>query len=178
MAIPLVIAFVGPDRAGLVSAISNIVAAHGATWLDSRLARLAGQFAGIVRADAPEASATALQAALQSLSGLAVTVTRGDGADAPPHRRLRLELTGVDRPGIVREATRALAELGVNIIAFETDLRPAPFSGIALFHAAATLEAPANVAPDEVRRALEALAGELTADFPSADPHGLHITAD
>ena len=33
MNIPLVITFVGPDRAGLVSAISDAVAAHRGTWL-------------------------------------------------------------------------------------------------------------------------------------------------
>ena len=61
MIVSLVIACVGPDRAGLVSAISDTIAAHGGTWLESRLARLAGQFAGVVRADAPEANAEALK---------------------------------------------------------------------------------------------------------------------
>jgi glycine cleavage system regulatory protein len=165
MNIPLVITFVGPDRAGLVSAISDTVAAHGGTWLESRLARLAGQFAGVVRADAPGAEAEALEKALAALPGLKLTVTRG-GVEEPAKRRLRLELLGLDRPGIVRDATRALAALGVNIAEFESDLRPAPFSGVAMFHASALLEAPENVAPETVRQALEALAGELTAEFP------------
>ena len=167
MNIPLVITFVGPDRAGLVSAISDAVAAHRGTWLESRLARLAGQFAGVVRADAPEADAPALERALTALPGLKLTVTRG-GAEAPATQRLRLELIGLDRPGIVRDATRALAGLGVNIAEFESDLRPAPFSGATMFYARALLEAPAHVAPDAVRQALEALAGELTAEFPDA----------
>lgn len=165
MNIPLVITFVGPDRAGLVSSISDAVAAHGGTWLESRLARLAGQFAGVVRADAPEARAPALEKALAALPGLKLTVTRG-GAQEPAKRRLRLELLGLDRPGIVRDATRALAALGVNIAEFESGLRPAPFSGAPMFHATALLEAPENVAPEAVRQALEGLAGELTAEFP------------
>jgi glycine cleavage system regulatory protein len=180
MNVPLVIAFVGPDRAGLVSAISEGIAEHGGTWLDSRLARLAGQFAGIVRADAPEDRAAALTAALQGLAGLQVTVTRGAGADEAAPRRVRLDLIGLDRPGIVREATRALAELGVNIVAFETDLRSAPFSGLPMFHVEAELEAPANVSVDDMRLALEALAGELTAEFPpgAPGPRGVRLTAD
>jgi glycine cleavage system regulatory protein len=176
MAIPLVITFVGPDRAGLVSAVSDAVAAHGATWLESRLARLAGQFAGVVRADAPEAEADALEAALRGLSNLSVTVIRGGAAEAPPKRRLRLDLLGLDRPGIVRDATRALAALGVNIAEFETDLRPAPFSGAPMFHASAVLEAPENITLDAVRDALEALAGELTAEFPGGET-GLKLAA-
>jgi glycine cleavage system regulatory protein len=167
MNIPLVITFVGPDRAGLVSAISDAVAAQGATWLESRLARLAGQFAGVVRADAPQDKAEALEQALAALPGLKLTVTRG-GAQEPAKRRLRLELLGLDRPGIVRDATRALAGLGVNIAEFESDLRPAPFSGAPMFHARALLEAPETIEPEAVRQALESLAGELTAEFPES----------
>ena len=168
MSASLVITFVGPDRAGLVSAVSDAIAAHGGTWAESRLARLAGQFAGIVRADAPKAQAEALEAALRALPGLSLTVTRGGASEAAGQRRRRLALRGLDRPGIVRDATRALAALGVNIAEFETDLRPAPFSGAPMFHAKALLEAPADVSLDAVRDALESLAGEFTAEFPEA----------
>jgi glycine cleavage system regulatory protein len=179
VSIPLVITFVGPYRAGLVSALSDAIAAEGGTWQESRLARLAGQFAGIVRADAPEARADALEAALRGLPGLSVAVTRGGAGVEPPKRRLRLDLIGLDRPGIVRDATRALAALGVNIVEFESDLRPAPFSGASMFHAEALLEAPETVSLDGVRQALESLAGELTAEFPAdeATPHGLTLAA-
>ena len=169
MSVPLVITFVGPDRAGLVSAVSDAVAAQGGAWLESRLARLAGQFAGIVRADVGEAQADALEASLRALPGLAVTVTRGGAAAEAPKRRLRLDLMGLDRPGIVRDATGALSRLGVNIAEFESDLRPAPFSGLAMFHARAVLEAPDGVSLDAVRDALEGLAGELTAEFPGGE---------
>jgi glycine cleavage system regulatory protein len=176
--VSLVIACVGPDRAGLVSAISDTIAAHGGTWLESRLARLAGQFAGVVRADAPEANAEGLTTALGALVGLKVTVTRGAGEPEPPKRRLRLELLGLDRPGIVRDATRALAALGVNIVEFETELRPAPFSGAPMFYAEAMLETPAEVDVEHVRAALEGLAGELTAEFPGGeDARGVRVTA-
>jgi glycine cleavage system regulatory protein len=177
MNVPLVVTFVGPDRAGLVSAISDAVAAHDGTWLESRLARLAGQFAGIVRADVSAERAAALEAALAALPGLSLTVTRGGAAEAPPMRRLKLELMGLDRPGIVRDATGALARLGVNIAEFESDLRPAAFSGLSMFHAKALLEAPPEVSEDMVRHALESLAGEFTAEFPGGEA-GLTLAAD
>ncbi len=177
MSIPLVITFVGPDRAGLVSAVSDAISAHGGTWLESRLARLAGQFAGVVRADAPEEQADALTQALRGLPGLNVTIAPGGAAEAPTKRRLRLDLIGLDRPGIVRDATRALAALGVNIAEFESDLRPAPFSGAPMFRAQAVLEVPENVSEDAVGQALESLAGELTAEFPG-DPRRLTLSPD
>jgi glycine cleavage system regulatory protein len=177
MNLPLVITFVGPDRAGLVSAISDAVAAQGGTWLESRLARLAGQFAGVVRADAPADKAEALEAALRALPGLTMSVARGGGAEAAPKRRLRLELMGLDRPGIVRDATRALAALGVNIVEFTSDLRPAPFSGAPMFRAQAWLEAADEISEDAVREALESLAGEFTAEFPGGEV-GVRLASD
>ena len=48
MATSLVLTFVGDDRPGLVNAISQAVAAHAGTWLESRSVRLAGKFAGVV----------------------------------------------------------------------------------------------------------------------------------
>ena len=50
----LILTIVGPDRPGLVRALSEAVAARGGSWLESRMARLAGQFAGIVLVEAPE----------------------------------------------------------------------------------------------------------------------------
>ena len=44
--IPLVLTFVGDDRPGLVNAISEKVATHGATWLESRSVAARGQIRG------------------------------------------------------------------------------------------------------------------------------------
>ena len=51
---PLVLTFVGDDRPGLVNAIAEKVAGCGATWLESRSARLAGKFAGVVLVSVPD----------------------------------------------------------------------------------------------------------------------------
>ena len=38
----LILTVIGPDRPGLVRALAQSVAAHGGSWLESRMARLAG----------------------------------------------------------------------------------------------------------------------------------------
>src|SRR5208337_5257294 len=65
--VPLVLTFVGDDRPGLVNAMSEKIAACGATWLESRSARLAGKFAGILLVGVPEANVAALEKALGDL---------------------------------------------------------------------------------------------------------------
>ena len=62
--VPLVLTFVGDDRPGLVGAISETVAACGATWLESRSAELAGKFAGILLVNVPDAGLLELEIVL------------------------------------------------------------------------------------------------------------------
>src|SRR5690348_544744 len=113
----LILTVLGPDRPGLVSALSQAVAARGGSWLESRLARLAGQFAGIVRVEAPEALLQDLPALERD--GLRVTGHVADGAgEAAAGALLMLEVVGNDRPGIVRDVTGILAGSAVNIEEF------------------------------------------------------------
>jgi glycine cleavage system regulatory protein len=161
----LVITFVGSDRPGLVNAISSRVAAEGGAWLESRLARLAGEFAGIVRVEAPEERVAALTAALQGLQALTVTIaaTRAEARETPDI--LTLDLLCLDRPGIVSEVTETLSALEVNIEEFESGLVSAAFTGQSMFKATARLAAPPSLSIDELRRRLEKLAGEMMADI-------------
>ena len=169
MATPLVMTFIGRDRPGLVNTISHRVAEHGGAWLESRLARLAGQFAGVARIDVPEDRIVELTAAFRELEtgGLRITVERGETEDAieAPREPLALELLGLDRPGIVRDVTAALTDLGINIEAFESGVESAPFTGAPMFRASARLRAPDDLSIDRLRAALEKLAGELMVDI-------------
>ena len=165
---PLVLTFVGDDRPGLVNAISEIIAASGGTWLESRSAELAGKFAGILLASVPEAKLAELEAGLRSLeaAGLHVTIERGTPAEPGGRERLiKLDILGNERPGIVRDVTQALSRLGVNIEEFSSGLESAPFSGVEMFRASARLRAPDGVSLDDLRKALERLAGEIMVDL-------------
>ena len=164
----LILTIVGPDRPGLVNLISDRVTAHGGNWLESRMANLAGQFAGIVHLHVPQASIEALIVAFQELEaqGLRIVVTRGtDGASGAPGRRMKLELIGQDRPGIVRDISHALASRGVSIEELVTDCVSGSMSGESLVRASAQLRVPAHVGTAQLRGALEAIANDLMVDL-------------
>ncbi|MBB5372934.1 glycine cleavage system protein R [Acidocella aromatica] len=171
MTTSLVLTFIGSDRPGLVNAISERIAAGGGSWLESRLAQLAGQFAGIVLVRVPANAASGLIAALSELQadGLSVTVTEGSEA-APPqdYEALTLEVLGHDRPGIVRDVTQTLRKLGVNIEELSSSIESAPFTGEEMFRAVIKVSVPAHVAVEEVRRSLERLADEIMVDLKEA----------
>ena len=79
MTTSLVLTFIGHDKPGLVNTLSETIAAAGGSWLESRLAHLAGEFAGIVLVSVPEPNAARLTTALRSLeeAGLRITVEPG-----------------------------------------------------------------------------------------------------
>jgi glycine cleavage system regulatory protein len=171
MQIPLVMTIIGPDRTGLVESVAQVVARHGGNWLESRMCRLGGEFAGILRIELPAENRPALIDALQTLQdrGLVVVVRPGEAAAAIPGRQARLEIVGHDRPGIVREITHALAGAGVNVEEFSSECASAPMSGEPLFKADARLQLPAGCNVAALKTELEKIAGDLLVDLSFAE---------
>ncbi len=168
MTTPLVLTFVGRDRPGLVNAISERVAAAGGTWLESRLVRLAGEFAGVVLVAAPEDKIEALAGALGGLEAAGVRMTispSAAAAPAPSERLIALAIVGRERPGIVRDVTRALTRLGVNIEEFVSGVVGEPVTGAEMFRANLRIRLPDGLAVDELRKTLERLAAEIMVDL-------------
>ena len=170
----LVITVVGDDRAGLVSALADVIDEHAGSWGRSQLAELAGKFAGIVTVEVDPSRADDLTAALEPLQGvLETTVHEAPGASpARAGTAYRLELVGNDHPGIVREVSAALAAHGVSIDSFESRTVPTPQSGGQTFEAEAVLRPADGSDLQALRAALESLAGELMVDMSLLQTEG------
>jgi glycine cleavage system regulatory protein len=168
MQIPEVMTVIGHDRPGLVDLVASLVAEHGGNWLESRMCRLGGEFAGILRVHVPAEQEAALRQSLQSLSSEGLTVVICADREAPaagPGRLAALEIVGQDRPGIVRQISHALAGQGVNVEELRTECVSAPMSGETLFKARAKLGIPAACDVDGLRRDLERIAGDMLVDI-------------
>jgi glycine cleavage system regulatory protein len=165
----LVLTVLAPDRTGLVELLAQRIAAAGGNWEESRMARLAGQFAGILLVTCDAARSDELAAAMRTLesAGLQVTAraTPMDTAAPAPGTQVQLALTGADRAGIIRDVSRVLAERGVNVEELESEVSSAPMSGEPLFTARARLRVPPTLALADLRASLEKLAGELMVDL-------------
>lgn len=172
MQVPLVMTVIGPDRLGLVERIAGLVADHGGNWLESRMSHLGGHFAGILRIQAPGENEGALIAALGELQSEGLTVVVHPDrlqATAPLPVTAALEIVGQDRPGIVRQISRALAAFGVNVEELQTECVSAPMSGESMFKASAKLHLPAGRDAAELRSALEKIAADLLVDLTFAE---------
>ena len=171
MQIPLVLTLISPDRTGLVESVARTVADHGGNWLESRMCRLGGEFAGILRVEIPTEKKSSLFAALQQLqtNGLQIVVRDDAPVAAAAGRQTKLEIVGADRPGIVREITSALARAGVNVEEFSSEVGSAPMSGEELFKATARLRLPDRCDLAALKRDLEKIAADLLVDVSFAE---------
>ena len=163
----LVLTVIAPDKPGLVEKLAQCVAGHGGNWLESRMSRMAGQFAGILRVAVPVEAHDELVSALQALAtqGIRVVVAQSGIEPSSTWKPIHLDLLGNDRPGIVRDITRLLAELGVNLERLNTEVVPAPMSSEPLFHAEALLAVPLGLTLDSLQERLEALADDLMVEL-------------
>jgi glycine cleavage system regulatory protein len=164
----LVMTVIGKDRTGLVESISRIIEDHGGNWLESRMCRLGGEFAGILRVRVPEEREAGLIRSLQELDSRGLTViTRQDEAGPPAGQKktAMLSLIGSDRPGIIRQVSAVLAHQSINVEELETECSSAPMSGEMIFQALAKLQIPNSCVISELRRELEALGSEMMVEI-------------
>jgi glycine cleavage system regulatory protein len=159
---------IGPDRPGLVEAVADIVTKHSGNWLDSRMSRLGGHFAGILRVEFPAEREEKIIEALRALEsrGLSVIIHLDHPSEEPAgHRYSEIEIIGHDRPGIVREISHVLASHGVNVEELDTERGSAAMSGESIFKARAHLRIPKTTDVGKLRRDLERIAEDLIVDI-------------
>lgn len=171
----LILTVSGSDRPGLTRSLADAVLAAGGNWLESHLSRLGGMYVGAVLVEIASDAVAALEAAVRGIDGQGLSVSTVAAGEEPPldgMRQLGVELVGQDRPGIVREVTRVLANLGVNIEELDTGIENGAWSGERLFRAELRLAIPDAVTVEAVQQALETISGDMMVDFSFARATG------
>jgi predicted amino acid-binding ACT domain protein len=121
-----VLSLTGPDRPGIVAAVTGVLAGRGVNLEDAEMAILRGHFAVVlVLAATDDVDADALRAELEeagaSIPLETVSFTEVPAlATAPAEPSHAITVYGADHPGIVHAVTKALAESGVNIVGLTT----------------------------------------------------------
>jgi glycine cleavage system regulatory protein len=158
----------GKDKIGLVQALAGQVEQRQGNWLESRLCRLGGQFAGIVRVEFPSPPEN-LPAKVESLTCHWDPVADEEATVAPLGSPARIDILSADRPGLVKQITHLLAEAGANVEEIESRVRSAPFSGEQMFEARCRISLAPNSDRAKLAMQLESLAEELMCDIDFED---------
>jgi len=173
MSTRLVLTVIGVDKPGLVDRLATVIAAARGSWLESRMARLAGHFAGIVEVALPADALADFETRVRALEGLSVSITRSDLE--PPDKPLRvaqLAFVGQDRPGLVQAVSRVLAASNINVDELDTRTFLAPMSGTQVFEAQAELHLPDGLDVSALRERLEAVARDVFVDIHISEDGG------
>lgn len=158
-----VISIISDDKPGVVEMLSAAVAENGGNWEDSRMAHFAGKFAGILRVSVAADASERLKGALENLAGpdFKLQIEDALAVAADSRQILQLKLVGNDRPGIVREISRALAARKINVESLDTRYSSTPWSGEPLFTAECTISVAEDISIDGLHDELDEIADEL-----------------
>lgn len=168
----LVLTVISDDKPGVVELLAQTISQHHGNWLESRMAHLAGKFAGILQVAVAADQQETLRHALQELSGkgLKIIVENAVVADKTACREFHFSVVGSDRPGIVYEIAQAFAGRNINMDELETSYSSMPWSGEPLFEATGIIEVPESVDMDALHDQLDLIADELAVDIRLESP--------
>jgi glycine cleavage system transcriptional repressor len=164
----VVLTAVGPDHPGLVNQLSSLIREAGANIEDSRMAILGGEFAMILLISGPPAAIERVKEIPQAEGDLGLRCILKETSPAHPpadYLLYRIEVTGVDRPGIVQAIAGILADRDINVASLESHLSYAPFSATPMFMLHATLQVPSKTALADLRHDIAATCEEENLDF-------------
>ncbi|MGH9182517.1 MAG: glycine cleavage system protein R [Acidimicrobiales bacterium] len=123
----IAVAAIGPDRPGMVAALTGALMERGANLEDTAMTNLAGHFAMMLVVEVPsDRDPAALEAAVAAeVADLGLTVVvrplAPEAVPGPPAASSwAVSVYGADRPGIVHRVTRLLAEHRANIADLST----------------------------------------------------------
>lgn len=165
----LVLTVIADDKPGLVESLAAVITENSGNWLESSMSQLAGKFAGILKISVDDSHLDQLELALEALGGLKLVIERvkTDETLGGPIT-VELNLMANDRPGIIREISRAVADLSVNVEKLTTSCSSAPMSGVDLFKATATLKVPPSLELSKLREELESLADDMIVEIDAS----------
>ncbi len=166
MTINLLLTFVGVDRPGIVQELSALVSAHEGNWLESKMSRMGGRFAGIALVELPAALIERFKAEISQVRELSVYLEESgvQRTDADT-LNYQLNIVGLDRPGILQEVATEMSQQSINVVDLETSVRAAPMSGDKMFFADAQVLVPSDVDLADLHDRLDSVANELGIDI-------------
>lgn len=165
------VSVVGPDRPGIVAAISEALYRLGCNIADSSCAMLSGEFAMILIISHPKpfTKAQLAEELRPACERLSMTLSIRHLQPGEERRRgttgeiCQITVYGADQPGIVYRVTSALAARQINILDLNTKLVGSEDEPVYVMLLEAAL--PEGVTPEDVERLLAGLRAELKVEI-------------
>ncbi|MCH8140611.1 MAG: glycine cleavage system protein R [Proteobacteria bacterium] len=163
-----VISTIGDDRPGIVNELTKVVLDLNISVEDSRMTVLGGEFAVLMSVTGSEAALATMEVKLTEFceaTGLVhlfrPTQDRDAIKQAIPYQ---VTVVAMDHPGIVHNIAAFFSSQEINIRDLKTETQRAPHTGTPIFNLILTVEIPAGVKVNELRREFEEFCAERDLD--------------
>lgn len=164
-----VITLLGQDRPGIVESFSKAVADHEGTWCESRVLQVDGQFGGVFHAvvspETSDAFESTLKATFESEFQLGLARSTANELPEPSSNKFSVRVLCGDRPGLLHEFAQLCSARAINILELQTNLVPAPMTGLMMFEIEAVGELLTALDRKKFANAIEALGNDVSVDF-------------
>lgn len=164
----MIFTFISDDKPGIVECLSQVVSQNKGNWLESRLTKLAGKFAGFVQISIDSQQSESLIQALTELKHQGIAVLVDNHAHLSSNNDfecVRLNIIGLDRPGIVNELATAFAAHHLNISDLHSFTESAAMTAEELFKAEVTLDIHTQTNMERFNEDLEDICNKLDLDW-------------
>ncbi len=166
----LVITLIGKDEIGIVDKVTNMILKYQGNVVESKMARLGGEFAMLLQVDANADKMKTLEETIVKLEDEGYQVFYKETTDEATDKfkgwlPYEIEVTGADHEGIIHNVTHRLVENGINIESVDTKTASAPMSGTALFTMNAVVLAPPKKTIHAWAEDLDEVAAEMNVDI-------------
>ncbi len=157
---------VGDDRPDIINALARTTRGLGGEWIKSKVTRLDGQFAAIMKVAIDESRKEKLNQTLeQEFSDL--TFSHSPVRDVQPENTnvIDLVLDCDDRPGLTKEITRALYDLSLRPENLEVNRVPIFQMGKTVYSAKMRVGIPETMSKEELSEALTKVCDSCRINF-------------
>ncbi|MCE2572404.1 glycine cleavage system protein R [Motilimonas eburnea] len=151
----------GEDRPDLLKLLAGKTHALEGRWLDSKISRLEGQIAGIIKIDIPGENLSALKADFNSIPNFHVSTSEIKLVTVTECEELELKIEANDRPGIISDIMHFFDSKGVAIEHMENHRFGVIGIGSTVFIAEMTLMVPVDMGKDMLVAELEKLSNDF-----------------
>lgn len=164
----LVVTLNGMDRVGIVEHVTGLVLKYHGNVLESKSARLGGEFAMLMLVQVDEENIQELSDMLSALDkdhfSIVIKATDDSSFKFSGWMPYQVEVKGADHEGIIHHIAGYMAEQGINIETMDTFRVIAPMSGIPLFTMNAVILVPPSIPSAQWRDQLQEVGLNMNVD--------------
>ena len=152
----------GPDSLGIIKSLAEATRSIGGEWESSKVMKLGGQFAALMKVVIAEESVQSLKDELgRKFPQLVFQYAEVVAVAAQARKTVNLEIDCKDRPGLTRDINNILANLDLVVENMEFNRVHVSSIGETMFNARLALAVADSVSGEEIAEEIESFAEEV-----------------